>query len=257
MSTRWSRAFRYSVSAYLARGVLIDAGFPDVAHDVAALLDRTRPAGIVLTHHHEDHAGNLTAIAARGLPIAASPLTRSALRTMPRAGFYRRVVWGTMPPAVDPLDGLLPSGLALIPTPGHSPDHHAVWDAEHHTLFAGDLFVGVKVRATRPEEDPRVHVRSLRAAAALRPRTMFDAHRGLVPDPVAALTAKADWMDDTIATIDRLVSEGWSDAAITRTVLGHEHYVAYFSLGDLSRRNFVRTVRTSGAPAPSPVTAVS
>ncbi|MDQ3697597.1 MAG: MBL fold metallo-hydrolase [Gemmatimonadota bacterium] len=248
MTTRRTRAFGYSVSVYLTRSVLIDTGFPSVAADVSALLEHQRPRGIVLTHHHEDHAGNLPVVARRGLPVATSELTLAAVRQGEIAGLYRRVVWGNMPPFAAPVDAFVPAGLALLHMPGHSADHHVVWDAEREVLFAGDLFLGVRVRAARPGEDPRALARSLRAAAALRPRELFCAHRGRVPDPVATLEAKADWTEATVAAIDGRIAQGWSDAAISREVLGREDVVGYITLGDLSRRNFVRAVRAGGRP---------
>ena len=140
-----------------------------------------------------------------------------------------------------------PLGLELLATPGHSPDHHVVWDAEREILFAGDLFLGVKVRVARPMEDPRALARSARRAAALRPRVLYDAHRGLVPNGAQALAAKAAWLEETIGTVDEHVARGWSDRAITRVVLGREDVVAVVSRGDLSRLNFVRAVRATAA----------
>ncbi|MBC7790255.1 MAG: MBL fold metallo-hydrolase [Anaerolineae bacterium] len=245
MSTRWSRAFGYSVSAYLTRGVLIDTGFPDVRADLTALLERVKPSGVILTHHHEDHAGNLDSVVRKKLPLSASPLTLAALQPAERAGMYRRIVWGTMQSLRQVSPVFEHDTMTLIHTPGHSADHHVVWDADRETLFAADLFLGVKVRVARPGEDPRALARSLRAAAALQPRTMFDAHRGLVENPVSALNAKADWLDGMVAAIDSKIAAGQSDAAITREVLGKEDYVGYFSGGDLSKRNFVRAVRAT------------
>jgi hypothetical protein len=118
----------------------------------------------------------------------------------------------------------------------------AVWDAERETLFAGDLFLGVKVRVAHPGEDLRLLARSVRAAAALHPTRMFDAHRGLVPNPVDALLAKANWLDETIGTIERYHTCGWSDRAIARRVLGREDAAYYVSHGAMSKRNFVRAV---------------
>ena len=112
-------------------------------------------------------------------------------------------------------------------------------------LFAGDLFLGVKVRVARPGEHPRVLAKSLRAIAALSPLVMFDSHRGQVPEPVASLNAKADWLDETIARIDQLAAQGINDHSIRRAVLGAEDSTFYFSAGDLSRINFVRAVRRS------------
>ena len=255
MSTRVSRALGYTASAFFTRGALIDTGFPRVAEELDAVLDRLRPNVAIVTHHHEDHAGNVGLVARRGIPLAVSADTLARLRSHRRIGLYRRLLWGTTEPPPDPLVTVADigeAGFALIPAPGHSADHHVVWDAEGEALFAGDLFLGVKVRAAHHREDPRRLVRSLRAAAALRPRVLFDAHRGRVNDPVGALTAKADWLEQTIATIDHRIAEGWSDRAIAREVLGREDAGYYVSRGSMGRINLVRAVRRSAPQAPTP-----
>ena len=248
-----TRLVGYSVSAYLVRGVLVDTGFPAVAADVARLFSELRPQGAAVTHTHEDHAGNVELLARRGVPIAMSDATRAGVRAVRPIGFYRRFTWGAMAPLaspVVPLD-LSAAGLTLLPTPGHSADHHAVWDPSAETLFGGDLFLGVKVRVAHPGENPRLLARTLRQVAELRPRRLFDAHRGLVEDATAALLAKADWLEETIGQIDRRVAEGWSDRAIRQDVLGREEPAGYFSRGDYSRLNLVRAVRKS-RESPSP-----
>ncbi|MFN2400058.1 MAG: MBL fold metallo-hydrolase [Gemmatimonadaceae bacterium] len=247
MTSAASRAAGYGVSAYLTRGVLIDCGFPGVGRDFAAFLDQWRPDGIILTHHHEDHAGNVELIARGGLPILAGADTLSLLRDAGWIDLYRRVIWGSPARLVSPVTTFhsAESGLRLVRAPGHSPDHHIVWDAEREILFSADLFLGVKVRVAFPSENSRLLAESVRAAAALRPGRMFDAHRGLVPNPVAALTAKANWMDETIGEIDRRIADGWSDRAIARAVLGRERITHYVSRGKLSGITFVRAVRAT------------
>jgi glyoxylase-like metal-dependent hydrolase (beta-lactamase superfamily II) len=177
--------------------------------------------------------------------------TRAALRDVGRLPVYRRATWGRMaslatePPAFDP------APFALVATPGHAPDHHAVWDAARATLYGGDLFLGVRVRIAHAHEDPRLLARSLRAAAALRPARLFDAHRGLVPDPVARLEAKAAWVEDTIARIEALVDRGWTDARVRQAVLGREEWTGVVSRGEYSRGNWVRAVRAGYASMPN------
>lgn len=242
----------YSVSAYFRDGVLVDSGFPRAAGDLALWLDAVRPHGAVLTHSHEDHAGNAELLARRGVPLAAPAATLDMLRARePHIGLYRRVMWGVTPllrSPIEPLD-LAANGLALVPSAGHSPDHHVVWDSARETLFGGDLFLGVKVRVARPMEDPRAIARSCRAAAALHPRRLFDAHRGLVPHPVEALLAKADWLEDAIGRIDALIAAGWRDRAISRRILGAEDASCWVTAGDLSRLNFVKAVRRGVPPS--------
>jgi glyoxylase-like metal-dependent hydrolase (beta-lactamase superfamily II) len=240
----------YSVCVFLVRGQLIDTGFPGARETVRRLLEERRPRGILVTHQHEDHAGNVELAAGRGIPIAMARATEDALRAgEANVGLYRRACWGTMRPLRSTIVPHEPLGLALIATPGHSPDHHVVWDAEREMLFAGDLFLGVKVRVARPMEDPRALAISARRAAALGPRVLLDAHRGLVPNGADALRAKAAWLEETIGAIDAQIARGWTDRAITRAVLGREDVVAVVSRGDLSRLNFVRAVRaTAGRP---------
>lgn len=254
-----SRLVGYDVSAYLvataAGRVLVDTGLPAAWRDLAAHLRGLAPgrhgdaalraavAGVVLTHQHEDHAGNAARLAAAGVPVAMSDATRAAVRTVVPPGLYRDLTWGRMPPVDDDAPRFDPAPLALVPTPGHSPDHHAVWDAATGTLFGGDLFIGVKVRVAHPGEELRALARSLRAAAALHPARFFDAHRGLVPDAAVLLAAKADWVEDTVAAVEALLQRGWPERRVRAAVLGRESFAGYLSFGHYSRINFVRAVR--------------
>lgn len=245
MSSLSSRLAGYEVSAFLTHGVLVDIGFPRIAPEMHRFLLERKPDGVMLTHSHEDHAGNAPLAAALDLPIAASDDALQTLHAAPRIEFYRRLVWGQPAPLPARRDkpAFEHALLRFIPTPGHSRDHQVVWDEERETVFGGDLFVGVKVRLAHADEDPREQVRSLRTVAALRPRRLFDAHRGLITDPAPALLAKADWMDDMSVEIERRIAAGWSDRAIARHLLGREESVHYVSAGHYSRINFVRAVR--------------
>lgn len=258
LESRRGRLAGYSVSLYDVRGQIVDTGFSRAARDVEAYVDATRPHGVILTHYHEDHAGNVELLARRGVPILAAESTLAALRADERIGISRRFTWGTMPRLRAEIIPFVPDGLLFVHTGAHSPDHHVVWDPETRTLFSADLYLGVKVRIANPSEDLRALARVLREIASLAPRRMFDAHRGAIPDPVNALLAKADWLDETIAAVDRLLDAGQSDKAILRDVLGGESLAGFLSRPDYSRLNFVRGLRaTRASPASSPTPAPS
>ena len=211
--------------------------------ELGAILDRARPRGVLITHHHEDHAGNVERIAQRGIPIAASTETLARMRSPVPIRAYRRFTWGSAPPLRSSVMPFESDRLKLVAAPGHCSDHHIVWDEADGTLFGGDLYLGVKVRIAHPGEDPRLLVRTLRGVAALGPARLFDAHRGYVPNPVPLLRAKADWTEETIAMIERRIIAGAPDAAIVRELFGGESVPGYISGGDYSRTNFVRAVR--------------
>lgn len=243
MSSAVSRLVGYTASAFLVRGTLIDCGFHAARREMGSILAREQPDGVLITHSHEDHAGNVERVAALGIPIGASPETLAKMRAPGPIRLYRRLTWHSAPPLTSTVKAFESERLKLVAAPGHCSDHHVVWDETDGTLFGGDLYLGVKVRIAHPGEDPRVLAGTLRRIAALGPVRLFDAHRGYVPDPAPLLVAKADWTEETIAAIERRIASGESDLMIVRTLFGGESVPGYFSGGDYSRTNFVRAVR--------------
>ena len=233
----------YDVSAYVLDDVLVDTGFPRAANALLTVARRIRPRGVVVTHWHEDHAGSVPALAALGVPMAMHSDCEARLRERPGIRLYRREVWGRTARLVSPLEPLDPSPLTMIETPGHSPDHIVLWDAERRILVSGDLFLGVKVRVAHAEyESPRALVASLRRAAALEPRLLLDAHRGVVHEGAAQLRAKADWNEEVIGRIEALAAQGAGVREIVRRLFGGESLVGVVSGGEYSRAGFVRAV---------------
>jgi ribonuclease/clavin/mitogillin len=245
--SRPSRSMGYSVSAYFVRGTLVDTAFPDVRSDLDAWLSDRRPDGVIVTHYHEDHAGNVDLVARRGLPMWIAAETLERVRQPLRIGWYRRWCWGSPAPLTSEPPAFAHPSLEAIRTAGHSPDHHVVWDAERETVFGADLFLGVRVKVSHPwpREDVRAQVAALRRVIALKPAHYFDAHRGLVPDAIAQLSAKADWIEAVVGRIDALVAKGWNDRAIVRELFGREPAMSYVTLFDYSRRNVVAGVRAT------------
>jgi glyoxylase-like metal-dependent hydrolase (beta-lactamase superfamily II) len=244
-----SRSMGFDVSAYAVRGALIDTAFHDVRADLGAWLDARHPDGVIVTHYHEDHAGNAELVAGRGYPMWIARETLEHTRSPAAILWYRRWCWGPQPPLLSPVFPFVHAELEVIHTPGHSSDHHVVWDAERETVFGADLFLGVKVRVSHPwpREDVRAQIAALRRVITLRPSRFFDAHRGQVPDAIAQLTAKVNWLEETTGAIDALIAKGWSDQAIARRLLGAESWTSYVTRFDYSRRNFVGSVRATTA----------
>lgn len=247
-STWRSRAVGYSVSAYAVRGVVVDSAFSDAGPELLEWIAANNPAGVIITHAHDDHGGNAERLARAGVPMQMKPDTDALLRKPQRRGIHRWWSWGAMPvlrSAVTPFEA---AGLEMIEARGHSPDHYVVWDAERETVFAADLFLSVKVKVAHPvhREDVRLQIESVRRIAAMKPKRIFDAHRGLLQDGVALLNAKANWLEETVGRIDELITRGWSDRAIVKEIFGGEPLFTYVTMGDWSRANFVASVRKTG-----------
>ena len=245
-----SRVIGYGVHIFVVRGVMIDTGFPGVANEMRRVIANLRSRGAtlrgaMLTHHHEDHAGNLRLLVDAGVPVAMDAETLERVRQPGRIGFYRHFTWKVMPPLLQTVTPFTDDTLSLIPTPGHCSNHHSVWDAETGTCFAGDLYLGARVRVAHSYEDPRAHVDSLRRIIARDPARVFCAHRGFVDRGVARLRAKADWIDELIGRVEQRLDAGQSDEQVRRELLGRLGRTHFMSAGDYSPRNLITAIRNT------------
>lgn len=151
--------------------VVVDPGFePDT---VRGMLDAAgkRPAAVLLTHAHIDHAGAAAAFAGSEIPVYVHPGDALA--------FTDPAAWGRpgqelATPAdlrtfVDG-DALTLAGIrvAVLHTPGHTPGSSCLRIGDDVLLFSGDLvFAGSIGRSDFPESDPAAMEASLRRYLSL------------------------------------------------------------------------------------------
>src|SRR4051794_24868324 len=83
-------AIGLDVSAYVVRGVMVDTGFRHAAAGMAEAVQALAVRGAILTHWHEDHAGNVEMLAHGGLPLLMRPDTEAIVRRPDPIQLYRR-----------------------------------------------------------------------------------------------------------------------------------------------------------------------
>ncbi|HEX9690889.1 MAG TPA: MBL fold metallo-hydrolase [Gemmatimonadales bacterium] len=231
---------------YRVGSTVIDTGPPNQWRVVRRFLRERRVARVLITHHHEDHAGNgarcLAELGARVyLPEAG---LRPAMDGFPLRA-YQRVLWGAprrfepepVPRQTDAGDGVR---LRAIPAPGHSPDMTCYLEPERGWLFAGDLYIASKPRFMRADETVDDQIASLRSVLALDFATVFCAHRGVVVEGRRAIEAKLDYLVSLRDQVRDLHDRGHSIARITRTLLGRETAMSLLTMYHFSKRNLVR-----------------
>jgi glyoxylase-like metal-dependent hydrolase (beta-lactamase superfamily II) len=231
---------------------LIDTGPPSEWRRVLRFAAERPVRRVVVTHHHEDHAGNLARLAAE----AAGPDGRTVEILAPREsleplaeGFplqlYRRVIWGRparvraapLPRAVE-----LAAGGELLPVllPGHSPDMTCFVEPRRRVLLSADLYVARHQRYLRADESLGGILDSLRRALHLDFDTLLCAHRGVVKDGKARLRQKLEYFEQLCGRAAQLAAGGLEVAGITRRLLGPEDSVSRISLMHYSKRNLIR-----------------
>jgi glyoxylase-like metal-dependent hydrolase (beta-lactamase superfamily II) len=232
--------------AYLIDGLLIDTGPPATARELVAALQRQRLTQVLNTHHHEDHFG-ASALLQRtyGMPPMAPAMVAPLLAAPPRIEFYRRVVWGRPEPVVacaveDSRVATDHHSFQMVHAPGHSGDHHILFEPQQRWLFAADLYLAERAKYLRRGEDLGQLMASLGLAARLAPEVLFCAHAGPVLDGTAALQRKISYWEDVIASAHSLRSQGLSPERIRDCLLGPEGTMTRISRGHFSKLNLVR-----------------
>lgn len=163
--------------ARAGRAAVVDPG--DAAPVAAALAARgLRLTAILVTHHHGDHVGGVTALAAPGVPVYGPAGETIPGRTQALAEGDRISVLG--------------EEFAVLDVPGHTRGHIAYYAAGLGALFCGDtLFAAGCGRLF--EGTPAQMVESLAKLVALPPTTrVYCAHEYTLANLRFARTVEPD-----------------------------------------------------------------
>jgi glyoxylase-like metal-dependent hydrolase (beta-lactamase superfamily II) len=242
----------YWTTAYLVGDVMVDSGCAHTARELAEALRETPIKTLINTHSHEDHLG-ANAILQREHPGLGIRAHHQALDVIanPRRNqplqLYRRIFWGYPEPshASSIHDGeIITSGeyaLQVLYTPGHSPDHLCLYEAERGWLFSGDLFVGGKDRALREGCDIWQMISGLKRLAALPLTMLFPGSARVRWEPGKEIIAKIEYYEAMAARVDELAQRGCSERQIARRVFGRAMWVELVTLGHFSRLHMVKS----------------
>lgn len=230
---------------YRLGSTVLDTGPANQWRWVRRFLEERAVRQVLVTHHHEDHSGNLAAIGRRWQPQLLAPACgRAPLAEGFPVHAYRRLVWGKparvesapLPETLELEDRLV---LRCIPTPGHSPDSTCFLLPERGWLFSGDLYIGSRTRYLRRDEDVGGYLASLRRVLELDFDTVICSHRGVIDAGREALRRKLDYLTDLCGRAQRRHAAGESLDEISRSLLGREDFMTWLTRGHFSKRNLV------------------
>jgi glyoxylase-like metal-dependent hydrolase (beta-lactamase superfamily II) len=244
---------RYHTSCYWVDGLLIDTGCAHCSREFHHAISDLPLTQVVNTHCHEDHIGNNRQCQELGATVQAHALALPYLaepRTL-NLHPYRHIFWGTPPPsAAETIGNTVATEhhvFQVIPTPGHSPDHIALYEPEMGWLFTGDAYVGGRDRALRAGFNIHQIIESLKMLAALPVARIFPASGSVVQDAATALASKISYLEMTGQRVSTLHAQGRSAGQIRDALFGRELAIAYVTLGDFSGLNLVRSYLTEPA----------
>jgi glyoxylase-like metal-dependent hydrolase (beta-lactamase superfamily II) len=185
-----------SVNAYVAGGVLFDAGTRQSKNTLLKALRGHAVTAHALTHAHPDHQGSShAACTALGIPLwcgagDADAMTTGRFETLIPPSVVTRLidaVWTGPPHPVDRRleEGDEVGGFTVIETPGHSPGHVVFWRERDRVLIIGDVLRNMSYATLRPSlreppaaftPDPAQNRASARKLLGLNPAVVAFGH---------------------------------------------------------------------------------
>lgn len=237
------------VYVYLIDGLLIDTGHSNMRKKIVEILAPLPVEQMFITHHHEDHNGNLNALQAHyNCPAYASPLCADILKKPPRISPVQWFTWGQ----TEATDQLIPIRDAIstpnytfqiIPIPGHAIDQVALYEPNEGWLFSADLYIFDYIRYCMDNESLGDQIQSIKKVLQLDFDKLFCCHNPQLKNPKDRLRAKLHFLEDFYGKVAALHHQGVSASAIaTQLSLKKNWRVRLFSLGKLSALNMVRSV---------------
>jgi len=238
-----------SVYIYYVDGLLIDTGHSNMSKEILNTVSGLPVEQMFITHHHEDHSGNIIPFQKHFACPAYAPsktceLMQQSYSTNPAQLF----TWGRFIPT----DRLLPEDQAietanhhfdLIHLTGHAEDMAVLLDKERGWLFSADLYINDYIKFIHRSEKIGEQIVSLKKALTLDFEVMFCQHNPVLTNPKEKLRSKLQFLEDFYGQVRKLHYEGYSDKAILKALgLKEAKKVKLMSLGHNSRINMVKSV---------------
>ena len=237
------------VYVYYIDGLLIDTGQPNMRKHILGTLSDLPVDQVFITHHHEDHTGNIDAVQRQfNCPVYASSRCCEIMKAPPPPSLPQILVWGRRPAYADllPLDNELRTtnhAFELIPVPGHAEDMVVLYEPDRKWLFSADLFVHTRVGYVLKNERILVQIKSIKKVLELNFEVLFCSHNPQLTNGREKLSQKLDFLEEFSEKVIPLHTKGYSpEAIVKRLKLKEYHWIRFLSLGQLSKVNMVRSV---------------
>lgn len=240
-----------TVCLYVIDDLMIDTGQPHMKKEALEIASTHRITRVLLTHHHEDHAGNAGDIQKLfGARVSGNELTSAKLISHRRIMPYQYLVWGRSSRCeVGSLPEYIEHGnyrFDHIHTPGHAKDHTVYFVKSRGWLFSGDLYLGNKIKYFRSDEQITDQIESLRKILKLDFDVLFCGHNPVMRDGKKALEMKLSFMEDLYGKCHEIWKKGIPIKTATRELgLKEATIVKIISLGNASLQNIIASAYRS------------
>lgn len=234
---------------YFVDGLLLDTGHRNMRKDILATLGRLEVNQIFISHHHEDHTGNLQVLQQHfKCPTYSSAACIELMKAPPRISFAQWLTWGNRGAnfQLEEKEGRVVTTnyqFDIIPIPGHAIDMVALHEAEKGWLFSADLWVYKYIRYFMRAESMYQQIESIKRVLQLDFDVLFCSHNPQLSGGKQKLREKLQFLEDFYGRAADFYHKGYSPAAILKAMgLKEDIGIQLLSTGELSTINMVRSV---------------
>ena len=238
------------VHAFLVDGLLIDTGPPKLEKELLAWLEDKPFQQAFITHHHEDHSGNVNGLHRQfQRPIFGSAACSRLVQGQVRTSIPQLIYWGRprytnkVQPYTQNLLHTEHHQFQLIPIPGHADDQVALFEPQQGWLFSADAFVHPYIKYYMRYESMRQQINSLQKLIALDFEQLFCCHTPLMKGGKKQLQQKLAYLQNYYAQVVHWHHKGCSPREIMAQMQQKERWGQYLlSGGYMAAINMVKAV---------------
>lgn len=239
-----------TVYAFVVGEVLIDTAQSHNRENILKVVNQHPISKIILTHHHEDHSGNVAylmdklKIDAYAHPKAVKIL-KKGINVSPLSKLLSGNVAGANLKPLSEDDIITTNNYTLHPiyTPGHCDDHFCYHEPNKGWLFSGDLYVADKIKYFASFESLLTQIASLKKLIALDFDVLFCSHNPKVHNGKQHLKNKLQFFEDFAGKVEDYYHQGYTAQQIFSLMGMKENYTnKYLTFGAFCAENMVHSV---------------
>jgi glyoxylase-like metal-dependent hydrolase (beta-lactamase superfamily II) len=234
---------------YYVDGLLIDTGQRKMSKEILAQIGQLEVKQIFITHHHEDHTGNVELLQNHfNCPVYASEHCCQLMRNPEKISIAQKMVWGDRPAChtMRPISGSIQTAnyqFELIPIPGHAPDMMALYEPQQRWLFSADLYVHHYISYFLYSEEMATQIASIKKVLELDFELLLCGHNPQLSGGKERLLQKLHFLASFYQKVATAYHLGLNAKQIFRQLQLRENwYVRLLSQGALSKLNMVKSV---------------
>lgn len=234
---------------YYIDGLLLDTGHRNMRKEILATVGGLEVDQMFISHHHEDHTGNLAELQQHfKCPSYSSAACIELMKKPPKISFAQWLTWGNRPANFQLQEKggtLLTSNYKfdIIPIPGHAIDMVALHEANEGWLFSADLWVYQYIRYFMRAESMHQQIESIKRVLKLEFHVLFCSHNPQLIRGKDKLWQKLRFLEDFYGRAASFYHKGYSPPAILKAMgLKEDFGMRLLSTGELSTMNMVRSV---------------